>query len=127
MSAKFSAATEKALARIDAGETMYAAAKAEGVVYNTVWLAVQRRNGVKPKQSTSQKTKIENDALRVNGSSAFEAFVIADGFARVSPEYLEKHAAEAEDLKTRLATAFEVKVSRKGRPASSTTKKSTTD
>jgi hypothetical protein len=123
MSAKFSAPTERALARVQAGETMYAAAKAEGVSYNTVWLAVQRGKGVKPPQSTSQKTKIQNDELRANGSDAYKAFVIADGFARVSPEYLDKFAVNADQIKARLAGAFVPKISRKGRPASEPKKK----
>lgn len=46
MSAKISSATERALARIKAGETAYAAAKAEGIALSTIYRAIKRLNGL---------------------------------------------------------------------------------
>lgn len=42
MAAKTSAATERALARVKAGETPYAAAKAEGIALSTIYRAVRK-------------------------------------------------------------------------------------
>lgn len=42
MAAKTSAATERALARVKAGETPYAAAKAEGIAISTIYRAVRK-------------------------------------------------------------------------------------
>lgn len=42
MAAKTSAATERALARVAAGETAYAAAKAEGIALSTIYRALRK-------------------------------------------------------------------------------------
>jgi hypothetical protein len=42
MAAKISAATERALARVKAGETAYAAAKAEGIALSTIYRALRK-------------------------------------------------------------------------------------
>lgn len=42
MAAKTSAATERALARVKAGETPYSAAKAEGIALSTIYRAVRK-------------------------------------------------------------------------------------
>lgn len=42
MTARTSAATERALARVQAGETPYAAAKAEGVALSTIYRALRK-------------------------------------------------------------------------------------
>ena len=49
MAAKTSAATERALARIKAGETPYAAAKAEGIALSTIYRAVRKPEPYKGK------------------------------------------------------------------------------
>jgi len=42
MSARRSAATARALARVDAGETRYSAARAEGIALSTIYRAFRR-------------------------------------------------------------------------------------
>jgi len=42
MPGRTSAATERALARVKAGETAYAAAKAEGIALSTIYRAMRR-------------------------------------------------------------------------------------
>lgn len=42
MSGRISAATERALARIEAGQSAYSAAKAEGIALSTIYRAIKR-------------------------------------------------------------------------------------
>ena len=48
MTARQSAAVDRALARIQAGQTAYAAAKAEGIALSTIYRALARLRRQKP-------------------------------------------------------------------------------
>jgi len=50
MAGRQSSATDKALARIQAGETAYAAAKAEGIALSTIYRALKRIREVKQRK-----------------------------------------------------------------------------
>lgn len=98
MTARNSAPTERAIERVMNGETMYAAAKAEGLVYTTVWNAMQRKNGAPPRPSTHQKSQEKIRDLCSKGIAFQAAFVVADSFARSSEEYRTLHAPNADEL-----------------------------
>jgi hypothetical protein len=67
MAARFSAATERALALVaqkDKPISIYKAAQVEGITYNTLWKAIKRISGeIGPEESTVQKLKKENQEL----------------------------------------------------------------
>lgn len=44
MTARQSSATERALARVAAGQTAYAAARAEGIALSTIYRAIKRQS-----------------------------------------------------------------------------------
>jgi transposase-like protein len=118
MSARNSAATERAIARVvDADESMYSAAKAEGITYNTLHNAIKRLNGAKPPESSSQKAIKTIDELRTAGELIQKAFLTADEYAQKIPEYVEKHSEYANELKNKLSSAFIKTASKKGRPS----------
>jgi transposase len=50
MAGRQSSATDRALARIKAGETAYAAAKVEGIALSTIYRALRRIREARPKK-----------------------------------------------------------------------------
>lgn len=65
MAARFSAATERALALVVEGRTIYEAAKVEDIAYNTLWKAIKRISGEREAgESTFQKLRKEHKELQ---------------------------------------------------------------
>lgn len=96
MIARISSATEKALLRVDAGASMYAAARAEGIAYSTMWKAVQRKKGAAPLLTKAQKNKRNITITQKTALVLHKAFVISDKFARYNDEYVRKHSKNAD-------------------------------
>jgi len=57
MTGRPSAALERALARVDKGETRYQAAKAEGIALSTIYRGWKRREDAKAAAAAKRKAK----------------------------------------------------------------------
>lgn len=99
MSGRISSATERAILRVEnSGESMYSAARAEGISYSTMWNAMKRRNISKLGGSEKPTVKDELEKAKQNSLLFQKAFVISDKFARFNDEYLENHSKDADIL-----------------------------
>ena len=116
MSAKFSAATERALVRHRNGESITSAARCEGIAYNTLWLAIKRFNGFPPKRSVTQNALRDTKLLREAGLAFQEAFNIADSYAMQNKEYIEKHGTQAKTIIAKYENLFVNINAPRGRP-----------
>lgn len=86
--ARYSAATERALARVVERETIYAAAKKEGISYNTLWKAVKRISGeMEAGESTFQKVRNENKELHARIDELTDTLRALHEYAQQGPAY----------------------------------------